>query len=137
MVHEEELLTARAFREFRLAHETHDAHGFGRFLHGHQPLVVLAAENAHDALAFITSIQVVQLLIVVGEGEANAGVGEGHALELVDDVLQLHRVALEELAARRSVEEEVAHSDGGAGRTGRGFLNPYAAALDHHPGADL
>ena len=59
----------------------------------------------------------VDVLAVVRERESYFGPGEGHALELLHDVPELHIVAPQELAAGGNVVEQVAYGDVGTRRT--------------------
>ena len=54
------------------------------------------------------------ILAVVGEGEANVRPGEGHTLELFHNVPELHGVAFKKLPAGGYVVKEIAHGDIGA-----------------------
>ncbi len=108
-VHEEVLLSTAALGEFRFGDKALHAKEFRGFFHRHQALVMLAAEDVDNALPLVPRFQVEQLLLVVQQAEADARMRQCHALELLDHMLHLHRVALEELAPRRHVVEQAPH----------------------------
>ena len=141
LIHEEVLFSAGALGILRLAHEALDGHQLGVLLHGHQPFVVLATEEPHDALAEGSAArsrwQVELLVLVVYQLERDVRMRQGHPLELVDHMLQLHAIALQELATGRHVVEQAAHGDGGARCAGHGLLCAHLAAFHQHPGAQL
>ncbi len=91
----------------------------------------------HDALALVARGQVEYFLFVVDQLEGDGRMRQGHALELVDHVLQFHLIALEELPACGYVVEEAAHADAGACGARHGLLGLHTAALDQHPRAQL
>ena len=144
-VHQEILLAAGTLGELGLAHEAQHLHEVGGLLHGHQPLVVLPAVEVYDALAergarfqvISRRREPVHLLSVVHQVHGHLGVGQRHPGELLDHVLQLHAIALQELAPGRDVEEEALDRERGAGRGGAGLVAAQAAAFDRHAGADL
>src|SRR5262249_51086107 len=69
---------------------------------------------------------------VARQDERDAGPAERRGLDDLRDARGLRRGRLEELAARRDVEEELAHLDHGAGRGGGRSDGALAASLDAH-----
>ena len=109
-VYKEELVAQGLARRVRPAHKAAHAHdgGLGGDIHqlaGHgRPHQVLDAELQRLGLA-----QHKEVFLVMGKGKGNVRPRKGHTGKLLDDVLELHVVALEELAAGGHVVEEVAH----------------------------
>ena len=152
-VDEEELFAARALGMFGLAGEAHHAHELRAFLHRHQALIVLASEQVRDALAqarvasssrLVGSVAIggvsrklMDFQVVVNECEGQVGMGEGHALEFINDVLQFHRIALQELSSRRYIEEQTAHADSAAHLPRDRFLRLDATAFNEDACAEF
>ena len=68
----------------------------------------------------------------MGQGEGDVGAGQRHAREFFEDMLEFDVVALEELAARRGVVEEVAYREIGThGRRHGGGLHFAEGAHAH------
>ena len=75
------------------------------------------------------------LLPVVRQREAHLEARQRQALQHAHDVLKLGRLGAQEFAARRHVEEQVAHLDTGAGgMRGRRGRRDHAIARLHRPG---
>ena len=118
-VDEEELVPQRLFRRLGPAHEAVDPDqgGIGLDVH-HLAHELRAQEVRHAELEGLGLLQDMDVAAVVREREGDFGPGEGHALELLQDVAELHVVRLEELAAGGDVVEEV--PDGEVGALGGG-----------------
>ena len=96
-------------------------------------IVEMTAENAADTLFEIALLELVGKFAVVVEGEGNVGMDEGHPDKFLLDAAKLSVVGLEEVAACRHVEKEVAHRYAGAvGRGGRTLFLHLAALNQHH-----
>ena len=115
-IDKQKLLSAGAARKLRLAHEAAQLDHVGVFVHRDQPLVVFGTKDPHQALSHGARWQVKQLPAIVAQAESAVRMGQGDALEFVNRVAQLDLVALQEIAPRRHVEEQV---------------------LDHHSGPDI
>ena len=103
------------------AHEAADAHHRGLCAQVHDVPDDVAAQQVQDAeFQRLGLLEHEQVAPVVGEGEGDVGARDGHAREFFDDVLELDVVALEKLAPRGGVVEEVAHREIGSRRGGDG-----------------
>ena len=114
-VDEEELVPQGLFRRLGPAHEAVDPHQGGIGLDVHDLAHELRAQEVrHAELEGLGLLQDMDVAAVVREGEGDFGPGEGHALELLQDVAELHVVRLEELAAGGNVVEQVPDGEVGA-----------------------
>ncbi len=120
----------------RQAHEPGDFHQRRGGLDGYELPVERLAEQSGDALFERAGKQLVECHVVMRQQELQRGVHQGEPLELVYYVRELHRVAFEEFASGRNVEEEVLHHYVGARGARFGALSLELRSRDFEIGAD-
>ena len=132
-VHEKVLVAGRLAGGVGPAHEAADADHGGLGAQVHDVPDHVAAQQVQDAeFQRFGLLQDEELPAVVGEREGDVGAGQRHARELFEDMLELDVVALEELAARGGVVEEVAHREIGPDRGGHGGGLHFAEGAHAH-----
>ena len=120
---DEEILIAKALlRCIRTADEAGD--GCYRCVrrYVHHVVCHMASEHIlYPELQGLGRSEHIDVLAVVGKGEACVGTGKGDSCEFRDYVLELHIVGLEELSSCRHIVEQVADAEVSSSR-GRGLL---------------
>ena len=135
LVHKEKLLAAGLLGKLRLDDIAVDADTFRLLSHWKELLLVVAPEEAHDALLEVTRIEMIQLLAVAVEREAYFRIHQRDSGELLHDMAQFGLGRLEEVASGRHVEKQVFHREGRARlhRHQRLFFDDRAFVDDLHP----
>ena len=106
-------------------------------VHGQQLLVHVVAHQGSDALTKGSLHQLIHHVAVVNEREFHLVVDKGQLLKFLDDIAQLHLVALEEFAASRHIEEEVLDHEIAAHWAHVRFLTLTLRGVDDQLGAQL
>ena len=114
------------------SHKAIDAHQRGLDADGEQLALQPFAKETADAAAEGAGGQIVEDGVLVVQDKGDVHMGQREPLKLGQDVGHLGLVALEELASRGDIEEDVAHGEVGPYAASHGLLFDNAAALDAH-----
>ena len=106
-------------------------------VHRQQLLVDIVTHEGRNALAESAGHQLIHHVIVVNQGKLHLIVDQRQLFELLDDIAQLHLIALEELATGRNVKKEVLDHEITARRAHVRFLTLTLRCIDDQAGTQL
>ncbi len=132
-VHIKELAVGARLRGGRQAGIAEQAQGAGRFVDRQARLGEIAAQDLGAALGHLAGVPVVDGASVVGQAERHVGTRQRDAAHDFGAVAIFRLFAFQEFAARRGIEVQVLHVDGGAAGAGRG-RNRALVRADDFPG---